>query len=808
MMNDKLTSRILITLSVCCLLFPIPAHAATGASFLSNLYCRTIGSWISDVSCTSPSPVVTESADVSLAQPRLIRPSAVVGTTTYIQPIYQTITYSTPSPSSREIPIAPPPVDTSSFVSMDLFNKQIDAVLDSTDGSTSDLSLASFDTDDLAVGSTNLYFTDELVASYISGSSTIARATGNAYGDLLYWTGSAWNSIATSSLGIVGGSYGNTDANAYIHASSTIPKAYTANVFSALQTFGNASTSLLSVSGNSYFPGGIWNSSGNLGVGSTSPYAKLSVTGDTVFNGNLLVTGTTTSNGFVLNSNKTFYVGNEVFIDSEGNINASVLPLQDTSTNLSAVVPESGERIYETDTGLTKVGNGLTATGNLMPFALGTINSSTQYYVPFYASTTGRTLSGTSSIIVKNEKIGIGNSNPVFDLDVDGVIGNSATLQNLTIQAGIDTSGDDANILLKANSGDNSSISLNATGAISLQSASVGGTGLSLESDAGINLTTTDSGGFGSHILLTPASSNFVGIATSSPWRTLSVTGTVAFNGLTTSAVGNAVCITAGREITTANSASCLGVSSQRFKKNIEDADLGLSTIHALRPVTFDYKEGYGDSGKDQQFGLIAEEAYDVDRRLAVLDAKGVPTTVRYDFLPTILIKAVKELSAKVDDLIDQGLGSLKALVTESLTIGSSSKPSGITLYDEDTGSPYCLTVKAGKMRSAAGECGATSTENPPTIPDIVPDPVTDDSSDADPTASSTEPTSPSPTTDTPDASDPIVEDTDASPAEIPVNTDTSDTEIDQTPEPSPPNDDVPPTEPDVPEEESPSETP
>ncbi|MEK7641590.1 MAG: tail fiber domain-containing protein [Patescibacteria group bacterium] len=691
---------------------------------------------------------------------------------------------------------------------MDLFNKQIDAVLDSTDGSTSDLSLASFDTDDLAVGSTNLYFTDELVASYISGSSTIARATGNAYGDLLYWTGSAWNSIATSSLGIVGGSYGNTDANAYIHASSTIPKAYTANVFSALQTFGNASTSLLSVSGNSYFPGGIWNSSGNLGVGSTSPYAKLSVTGDTVFNGNLLVTGTTTSNGFVLNSNKTFYVGNEVFIDSEGNINASVLPLQDTSTNLSAVVPESGERIYETDTGLTKVGNGLTATGNLMPFALGTINSSTQYYVPFYASTTGRTLSGTSSIIVKNEKIGIGNSNPVFDLDVDGVIGNSATLQNLTIQAGIDTSGDDANILLKANSGDNSSISLNATGAISLQSASVGGTGLSLESDAGINLTTTDSGGFGSHILLTPASSNFVGIATSSPWRTLSVTGTVAFNGLTTSAVGNAVCITAGREITTANSASCLGVSSQRFKKNIEDADLGLSTIHALRPVTFDYKEGYGDSGKDQQFGLIAEEAYDVDRRLAVLDAKGVPTTVRYDFLPTILIKAVKELSAKVDDLIDQGLGSLKALVTESLTIGSSSKPSGITLYDEDTGSPYCLTVKAGKMRSAAGECGATSTENPPTIPDIVPDPVTDDSSDADPTASSTEPTSPSPTTDTPDASDPIVEDTDASPAEIPVNTDTSDTEIDQTPEPSPPNDDVPPTEPDVPEEESPSETP
>jgi len=54
-------------------------------------------------------------------------------------------------------------------------------------------------------------------------------------------------------------------------------------------------------------------------------------------------------------------------------------------------------------------------------------------------------------------------------------------------------------------------------------------------------------------------------------------------------------------------------------------------------------------------------------------------------------------------------LASLKAVVAEAFTVGSREKPSGIKLYDEDTGEPYCLKIKSGAMVSTPGECTAGS---------------------------------------------------------------------------------------------------
>ena len=55
----------------------------------------------------------------------------------------------------------------------------------------------------------------------------------------------------------------------------------TANTWSSLQQFnGNASTTALTLTGNAYFPGsGIWNASGNVGIGTTAPGNKLTVNG-------------------------------------------------------------------------------------------------------------------------------------------------------------------------------------------------------------------------------------------------------------------------------------------------------------------------------------------------------------------------------------------------------------------------------------------------------------------------------------------------------------------------------------------------
>ena len=51
------------------------------------------------------------------------------------------------------------------------------------------------------------------------------------------------------------------------------------------------------------------------------------------------------------------------------------------------------------------------------------------------------------------------------------------------------------------------------------------------------------------------------------------------------------------------------------------------------------------------------------------------------------------------------GIVEMKHLVVESLTVGSSEKPSVITLYDEVSGQPYCLKIYNGNTLSVAGAC-------------------------------------------------------------------------------------------------------
>jgi hypothetical protein len=94
--------------------------------------------------------------------------------------------------------------------------------------------------------------------------------------------------------------------------------------------------------------------------------------------------------------------------------------------------------------------------------------------------------------------------------------------------------------------------------------------------------------------------------------------------------------------------------SSQRFKENITDwSGSGLETILALKPKTFTYKEDYYSQPERQFLGLIAEEVAEVSPLLADFqneDGTGQVENVRYANIVVPLIKAIQELTQKVND--------------------------------------------------------------------------------------------------------------------------------------------------------------
>ena len=98
-----------------------------------------------------------------------------------------------------------------------------------------------------------------------------------------------------------------------------------------------------------------------------------------------------------------------------------------------------------------------------------------------------------------------------------------------------------------------------------------------------------------------------------------------------------------------------INTSDIRFKKNVEDTDLGLGFINKLRPVKYDYKKDKGDGKK--RYGIIAQEVLEVLKDSGNEDFAGIKTKdldkLGADYIQFItpLIKAVQELSAKVEEL-------------------------------------------------------------------------------------------------------------------------------------------------------------
>ena len=86
--------------------------------------------------------------------------------------------------------------------------------------------------------------------------------------------------------------------------------------------------------------------------------------------------------------------------------------------------------------------------------------------------------------------------------------------------------------------------------------------------------------------------------------------------------------------------------SSIRYKENIQNLNIGLDQVKQLRPVSY-CKKG----SDDVEFGLIAEEVSMMFPEVVTYNQQGEPDGVQYQRLSVILLKAIQELTERVNKL-------------------------------------------------------------------------------------------------------------------------------------------------------------
>jgi hypothetical protein len=131
----------------------------------------------------------------------------------------------------------------------------------------------------------------------------------------------------------------------------------------------------------------------------------------------------------------------------------------------------------------------------------------------------------------------------------------------------------------------------------------------------------------------------------------INVWGRIAYQGVV-SVGGSATLCISGYSVGTCS-------SSARFKNNVETLPAGLAKVMAMRPVTFDWKEGGA-----HDYGFIAEEAAKVLPELVNRDPQGRVQGFGYQPYTAVLTRAVQEQQATIEGL-QASLGSERKRVQE-----------------------------------------------------------------------------------------------------------------------------------------------
>lgn len=166
-----------------------------------------------------------------------------------------------------------------------------------------------------------------------------------------------------------------------------------------------------------------------------------------------------------------------------------------------------------------------------------------------------------------------------------------------------------------------------------------------------VGTTTTSGATSTTGVSLASSANTFIGIATTSPWRTLSVTGTVAMQGLSTAAgTVDGVCINAITFELEANTSASCTVSSKRFKHDIQaiPTEDGLDALMQLKPSSFIY-----NGATTTMYGFVAEDVASVTpatlgSNLVGYDSEGRVNSIDDIGLSAVTVKAIQEQQQEI----------------------------------------------------------------------------------------------------------------------------------------------------------------
>ena len=377
----------------------------------------------------------------------------------------------------------------------------------------------------------------------------------------------------------------------------------TVSTTTVASSFYNASTTNVSVLNNLYLPSGIWNSSGNLGIGTTSPWRALSVNGSSDLGINALAgyftaTSTTVASTFA----------KDIQISNTSDPSLLITKSGQSSFNISATGSNGGAKFTSTS-------------GNAA-------------FRPISFETNAGTASLSRLFISGLGLIGINDTTPSHILDIS--LPAESTVRT-TAFSGIKVS----------NTATSTTDSIIKSGMEIVSTGSWTGTSAS---NIGLYVSSV-TGGTNNYDAIFNGGGN-VGIGTTSPWRKLSVTGTASFSGLTSASTNNgagSVCLSANNELVyNSGSDACLP-SLRETKHDITKLSLdATSVINGLDPVSFIYNSG----DQRTRYGFIAEDTMAIDAHLVTYDAEGEVSGIDDRAVLSLLVKVVKEMIVKINSIL------------------------------------------------------------------------------------------------------------------------------------------------------------